>query len=80
MKLDATAAEGIAHRRGAGQLKHLDVRVLWIQESILLDKIQTTKIPREDNCTDQLCRIPKLPVWWRFMAEVGMSFIPGLLK
>ena len=80
MRLDATAAKGIAHRQSAGQLKHPDVRVLWIQECILLDKIQVTKIPRETNPTDQLCSVPKLAVWWQFMAELGMSFVPSLLE
>ena len=80
MRLDATAAKGIAHRQGAGQLKHLDVRVLWIQEAILMDKIRITKIAREDNCSDQLCSMPKLAVWCRFMAELIMTFVPGLLE
>ena len=80
MKLDANAAKGIAHRQGAGQLKHLDVRILWIQECILLDKVQVTKIPREINCADQLCSIPKLTVWWKFMGELSMQFQPALLE
>ena len=79
MRLDATAAKGIAHRQGAGALKHLDVRVLWIQECIVLDRIQVTKIPREVNCADQLCSVPKLQIWWQFMTELGQSFVPGLL-
>ena len=79
MKLDATAAKGIAHRQGAGQLKHLDVRVLWIQECILMDKIQVTKIPREENWADQMCSVPKPRIWWEFMSGMGMTFAPGLL-
>ena len=32
MLTDATAAIGIARRRGMGQIRHLDVIDLWIQE------------------------------------------------
>ena len=36
MFTDATAAIGIARRRGMGKIRHLDVTALWIQELINL--------------------------------------------
>ena len=32
--LDATAAKGIASRRGAGKIRHIDVQTLWLQRLV----------------------------------------------
>ena len=80
MQLDATAAKAIAHRQGAGGLKHLDVRTLWIQECILQDNIEVRKIPREVNWADRLASVPKPNEWWQAMAHLGMIWSAGPLQ
>ena len=32
---DASAALGISERRGVGSVRHLDTRLLWVQEKII---------------------------------------------
>ena len=51
---DASANVGIAHRIGAGKVKHLGVRQLWMQERIGLGDMLMEKIPRGDNASDLL--------------------------
>ena len=52
MLSDATAAIGIARRRGMGRIRHLDVTDLWVQEkftskAVTIDKVLGTKNPAD---------------------------------
>ena len=51
---DSSAAHGIAHREGAGKVKHLEARQLWVQELIASKTMKIHKIPRELNPADAL--------------------------
>ena len=53
--VDANACRGIILRQGAGPVKHLDMRQLWIQESVQDYQITVDKIPRNANTADFLC-------------------------
>ena len=74
--LDASATVGMVHRQGAGQLKHLDVRTLWIQEAVLDSKINVTKIPRAENWADALCSVPQPSSWTTTMANLSLELFP----
>ena len=56
---DATACLGILKRKGAGSVKHLSVRQLWVQEAMTLPKTSTCKIARAANPADFLCSLPQ---------------------
>ena len=49
---DATAAIGIARRRGLGKLRHLDVEDLWIQEKVRDKTAEIVKVLGTDNPAD----------------------------
>ena len=49
---DASAALGIAQRRGAGSVRHIDTRLLWIQEQEAKEKTAYTKIAGTINPAD----------------------------
>ena len=51
---DASAAYGILLRSGAGSLKHLEVKQLWVQEVARRADVSTIKIPREFNLADAM--------------------------
>ena len=53
--IDASATKGILLRHGAGTLKHLDIRQLWIQSAIADNNIRIDKITRAHNLVDFLC-------------------------
>ena len=52
IKTDASAAVGVVQRQGAGKVKHLEVKQLWVQEQESLKNLVMTKIPRELNWSD----------------------------
>ena len=72
--VDASATIGMVHREGSGQLKHLHVRTLWVQEAVREYKVAVKKIPRTSNCADALCSMPRLENFGRMMAQLGQEY------
>lgn len=52
LHLDAAAAKGIIERRGLSKVRHIDVNVLWLQETRARKCILLNKIPGEQNPAD----------------------------
>ena len=52
IKTDASAVRGVVQRQGAGKVKHLEVRQLWIQEREANGQLQVVKVPRAVNWSD----------------------------
>ena len=44
VRTDASAAEGIAKRKGIGKIRHIDVSQLWIQEKVAEGVIRIVKV------------------------------------
>ena len=53
---DATAAIGIARRKGLGKICHLDTTDLWIQEKKRSKKMQLSKVLGTDNMADVMTK------------------------
>ena len=51
-EVDAAACKGMLMRRGAGGVKHIEAKHLWIQEGIERYGILVRKVPRERNLSD----------------------------
>ena len=49
---DATAAAGIANRRGAGKIRHLETKTLWLQRLITEKKVVLKRRPGKENEAD----------------------------
>ena len=54
LRTDASAAQGLCARQGAGRVKHLSVRQLWAQEREAAGDFQIKKLPREENVSDMM--------------------------
>ena len=52
MHSDATAAIGIARRKGLGKLRHLKVEDLWIQQKVRDKTMEIVKVLGTDNPAD----------------------------
>ena len=73
-QLDASAAKSMMLRQGCGNLKHLDLRSLWVQETVLLEHICVQKIPRTSNIADALCSPNKDEDFHRRMRALSLVF------
>ena len=56
VKADASAAIGIASRRGLGRVRHIEVAQLWIQEKVAKGVISLVKVPGQANLADALTK------------------------
>ena len=56
LKCDASAACGIARRKGLGKIRHIEVCQLWLQDFVAQKKIQFIKVPGSSNLSDHLTK------------------------
>ena len=59
IKVDSSAAHAFFHRRGVGRMKHIDSRILWLQDLIAAGDVRVKKIPRTQNLADMLTHTHK---------------------
>ena len=62
IKVDSSAAHAFFHRRGVGRMKHIDSRILWLQDLIAAGGVRLKKIPRTQNLADMLTTRQHKPV------------------
>ena len=56
VKTDASAAKGIAMRRGMGKIRHIEVSQLWVQDRVARGDIKVTKVDGTKNIADHLTK------------------------
>ena len=49
---DASAAIGVAQRKGLGRIRHLDTQALWIQDAVREKRSTLLKVPGAENPAD----------------------------
>ena len=56
VKTDASAAKGIASRRGMGKVRHIEVNQLWVQDMVARGIVKISKIATTENLADHLTK------------------------
>ena len=56
IQTDASAAKGIALRRGLVKVRHIEVNQLWVQEEVAEGKLKIRKISSDVNVADHLMK------------------------
>jgi hypothetical protein len=56
VRTDASAAKGIAMRRGMGKVRHIEVQQLWVQDKVATGQIVVEKISTTANPADNLTK------------------------
>ena len=56
VKTDASAAKGIAMRRGMGKIRHIEVSQRWVQDRVERGDIKVTKVDGTKNVADHLTK------------------------
>ena len=72
VKVDSNAALAFFHRRGVGRMKHIDSRVLWLQDLIAAGGVKLKKIPRTQNLADMLTHTPSAKELEVFLPFIGL--------
>ena len=53
---DSSTAKSITARKGAGRVRHIEVRELWVQDTIAKGELEIVKVKGEDNVADGLTK------------------------
>ena len=69
---DATAAIGIARRRGLGKIRHLDVEDLWVQAKVRDKTIELVKVLGAENPADILTKYVDKGILTKMLSRLGM--------
>ena len=77
---DATAAIGIARRRGLGKLRHLDVEDLWIQERVRHNDVELCKVLGTENPADIFTKYVEAPLLQKALISMGLNSETGRAK
>ena len=74
---DASAAKGIASRRGLGKVKHIELNQLWMQDKVCKGIIVVDKVRTEENIADALTKPLGGPDLNKHARLVGMELRDG---
>ena len=74
---DATAAIGIARRKGLGKIRHLDVSDLWIQDMIRSKRVDLVKVLGTENMADVLTKYVDRASMLRALDKMGLIKMTG---
>ena len=74
---DASAALSIVARKGVGRVRHLDIRMLWVQEKAARKEIEYKKVAGTKNPADLMTKsVPQIVVE-KYCRDLGMTFESG---
>ena len=74
VRSDSSAAIGISNRLGLGQMRHLSVRHLWVQDKVKNKEIQLEKQDGKKNVADLGTKIQAGTMITKVMGILGYRF------
>ena len=74
---DATAAKGIATRKGLGKVRHMAVHYLWVQERVAQGDLKLSKVWGKENPADLLTKYLDFQSIQKFANLVGLEYLEG---
>ena len=70
---DASAAIGMAQRLGVGKVRHIDVGMLWVQQSQRKGEINVEKVGTKSNPADVFTKHVPGEVMWKHLESIGFE-------
>ena len=77
LHMDSSSARSFLHRKGAGSMKHIDVRHMWLQEVSGKGIFISKKVPRDVNIADLLNHAAGKKEIETLVPLMGMQIISG---
>ena len=72
---DSSAAKSYASRRGAGRIRHVEVKHLWVQQAVAEGRFRLTKVLGTENPADVMTKYKTLPEFQRMLAKVNIEVV-----
>ena len=71
---DSSIAKAVASRRGVGKsTRHIQTRMLWLQERVAAKHLRVAKVATESNPADMLMKALDKPKMVEFCEEIGQT-------
>ena len=70
---DASAALSIAKRQGAGKMRHINVKSLWLQAKEVQNVLKYSKVKGEENPADGLTKHVRRELLDGYLAKEGLK-------
>ena len=77
VKTDASAAKGIASRRGAGKVRHIEVSQLWVQDKVASGEVVLQTVGTFDNIADALTKYVNNDILQKHMSMTNQEIESG---
>ena len=74
---DATAAIGIARRKGLGKVRHLDVTDLWIRDKVMPTQLGLKNVLGADNPAHAFTKYVERSILQKAMSAIHMVQMTG---
>ena len=68
---DSTASISVASRRGLGKLRHVELRLLWLQDALKEGRLKIMKVPGLLNVADHLTKTKALEEFKEISEKAG---------
>ena len=72
---DSSGAKSMASRRGAGRVRHIEAKALWLQGAVLDGTIKLFKVAGTDNPADLMTKYLHVDKIDELMSRVNLSKI-----
>ena len=72
---DSSAAKSYASRRGAGRIRHIEVKQLWLQQAVADGRIRLHKILGTENPADILTKYKSLGEYKTLLSAVNVEVV-----
>ena len=77
LHVDASAAIGVAQRKGLGKIRHLDTQPLWIQDAARQKRLSLLKVPGTENPADLMTKPLDSATQDKLMLKFGLAVLEG---
>ncbi len=77
VRADSSAAKSISMRKGAGTVRHIEVRELWVQEKVDKGEMEIKKLKGESNVADGLTKHVEKRQMEQYVESRGLRFASG---
>ena len=72
---DSSAAKSYASQRGAGRIRHVEVKQLWLQQVVAAGRVKLIKVLGTDNPADALTKYHNRATLQRLLGAIGVEVV-----
>ena len=75
VKTDSSGAKSFASRRGSGRIRHIEVKLLWLQQAVADGRFRMVKVPGKENPADILTKYKSLCEYKEQLQRVSVQVV-----